>query len=301
MENEVEKLKAQLAAAREQYADLLAEMRKGSPKPGHPHDVVVPKYPHPAKGGQERKTRFPWSETYLALAPEAESGRQAMLPVVVAEIAAKMLADERDWNSYIDEEITIGDEVEKELNTQTTFVSQHETEQPAAEGTEDAGVCGRTAESQDAEVAPAVGIRWNSPEFWAKCILPLAAMDMDGRVFAYGNEPILRIRGWYPLNPAFEQLHFPITHLPDDWKQSLIERPKPGHPRDVVVPTYPHPQWPRDCWCTGNEDRFSTFKRDDGAFDYWGAGRRTSVWTTTAYTYGDNMHLAAANAAKCDE
>jgi hypothetical protein len=132
-----------------------------------------------------------------------------------------------------------------------------------------------------------------------------------------------------------------------DWKQSLIERPKdkskcdecdnpascegpqgklcddhcghagdgeercepikPGHPRDVVPPKWPHPDWPEECWCTGNSEELtcSTFQRSGGDVDWWAEAIHRRDWLPASeaahFGYSKRRQLAAANAAKCEE
>jgi hypothetical protein len=87
MENEVEKLKAQLAAAHEQYADLLAEMRRGS-------EAAY-------KMADENAKLRAAMERIKDIASRAELvSYGSWLICVIAESALQV-----DLNSYIDEEI----------------------------------------------------------------------------------------------------------------------------------------------------------------------------------------------------
>jgi hypothetical protein len=104
-----------------------------------------------------------------------------------------------------------------------------------------------------------------------------------------------------PVLPGAEQSA--MTNHPAESQDAPAAAAVQGRPRDKCEPKYEHPDWPKDCWCTGNDEDFSTFQQDDGKIDFWRNGCTAVAWLSIEDSklgmgVDDREWLAAAANAK---
>ncbi len=70
-----------------------------------------------------------------------------------------------------------------------------------------------------------MGIKWNSPEFWAAMKWDHAAVDKNGHVFSYYAKPIKADGEWTEVSDFYGLGALGLVGLPDNWEESRICRP----------------------------------------------------------------------------